>query len=292
MFKFFYRFILLPLVILVTSQCFYVSDQAQLLSNSRKTSTSKQCTEAEVTKLADTEQALNKKGFTLVSWNIYKGNKQGWMQDLLLLSDQSDLILLQEAYLTQELNQFLKTTDLNWDMISAFRYQGIHAGVMTMGHTPSKTRCAQRYKEPLLRLPKSTLISYYPIDNTQQYLLVANMHAINFTLGTTCYSDQLMEIKEILAQHKGPIVFAGDFNTWSDQREAVLKKITGEESLGLLKVEFISTSATRFWRHRIDHIFYRDLKVVNAEIMPVESSDHNPLKVKFEFLSKPKLNLY
>jgi len=285
MFKFFYRFILLPSVLLVTSQCFSVSDQNQLLSNSGKTLAS-QCIE-EPTHTATTK-ALNKKGFTLVSWNIYKGNKKGWIQDLLLLSHQSDLILLQEAYLTEELNQFLITSELKWDMISAFRYQGIHAGVMTLGKFSSNSRCALRIIEPLIQLPKSSLITYYPIKNTQQSLLVANIHAINFTLGTTQYAEQLREIKAVLALHKGPIVFAGDFNTWSDQREAVLKKITGDEKLDLDTVKFDDTLATRIWGHRLDHIFMRGLKVKSAEIIPVESSDHYPLKVQFEFISEFK----
>jgi len=234
-------------------------------------------------------KTLDETEFTLASWNIYKGNKEGWMEDLLLLSDSSDLILLQEAYLTQELRQFLITTRHDWNMISAFRYQGIHAGVMTMGHIPPIVSCSRRVYEPLALLPKSSLVTYYPIKNTQQTLLIANIHAINFTLGTGRFSQQLMEIKSLLAEHKGPIVFAGDFNTWSDQREAVLEQIIGDEKLGLLKVEFVSTVEHLVWGHRLDHIFFRGLKVISAEIIPVESSDHYPLKVHFEFVSNPDI---
>ena len=126
-----------------------------------------------------------------------------------------------------------------------------------MGHTPPQASCAQRVYEPLALLPKSSLLTYYPIKNTQQTLLVANIHAINFTLGTGRFTQQLLEIKEILAQHSGPIVFAGDFNTWSDQREAVLDQIIGDKKSGLLKVEFTSTVEHLAWRRRLDHIFFR-----------------------------------
>jgi len=284
----FFRFKLLIFTLLITSGCFSISDQEQLLSNYEKIPTDhSQCFEDITWSLNG--KKLDETGFTLVSWNIYKGNKEGWEQDLLLLSKESDLILLQEAYLTQSLSQFLETTGYGWDMISAFRYKGIHAGVMTLGHTPPRERCAQRAYEPLALLPKSSLVTYYPIRNTQQTLLVANIHAINFTLGTERYTEQLVEIKALLVQHKGPIVFAGDFNTWSDQREAVLDQIIGDERLGLLKVEFASTVEHLVWGHRLDHIFFRGLKVISAEIIPVESSDHYPLKVHFEFISTPEI---
>lgn len=283
-----YRFKLLIFTILITSSCFTVSEQEQLLSNTEKIRTGHPHCFEDITG-SRSGKALDEAGFTLVSWNIYKGNKEGWVQDLLLLSDSSDLILLQEAYLTQALSQFLETSGHDWDMISAFRYQGIHAGVMTMGHTPPQSSCAQRVYEPLALLPKSSLVTYYPIKNTQQTLLVANIHAINFTLGIGRFTQQLMEIKALLAQHKGPIVFAGDFNTWSDRREAVLDQIIGDEKLGLLKVEFVSTVEHLVWGHRLDHIFFRGLKVISAEIIPVESSDHYPLKVHFEFVSNQEI---
>ena len=283
MLNIFFRFNVLIFTILITSGCFSISKQEQLLSNSEKIPTSHPHCFVDIT-WSNSGKTLNETGFTLVSWNIFKGNKKGWMQDLLLLSNESDLILLQEAYLTQELSQFLETNGHEWEMISAFRYRGVHAGVMTMGYTPPQASCAQRVYEPLVLLPKSSLVTYYPIRNTQQTLLVANIHAINFTLGTGRFTEQLMGIKALLAQHKGPIVFAGDFNTWSDQREAVLDQIIGDEKLGLQKVEFVSTVQTLVWGHRLDHVFFRGLKVISAEIIPVESSDHYPLKVHFGFI--------
>ena len=277
------HFNLIALVILLTSGCLSVSDQEQLLSSSGGIRTDNPpCTEQ--TTLATIEARLNQPGFTLVSWNIYKQNNAGWEQDLLALSNASELVLLQEAYLTQALQKFLVTTQQDWNMISAFRYRGIHAGVMTIADIPPLASCAQRTTEPLAFIPKSALITYYPISNSQHSLLVANIHAINFTLGIEEFSAQLQKIKIVLAQHQGPIVFAGDFNTWSDQREVALDQLVGTEELGLLKVEFVSNVAMLVLGHRLDHIFFRDLKVISAEIIPVESSDHYPLKVQFEFV--------
>ena len=279
----FFSYSLLFVITLVINGCFSISHQEQLLSSSGLIRTDDPlCTKQNNT--PEIDAALDEAGFTLVSWNIFKENKNGWRQDLLALSNESDLILLQEAHLTQALSQFLETTGQNWEMISAFRYQGIHTGVMTMGHIPPQASCAQRTNEPIVRLPKSSLISYFPIRNTQQTLLVANIHAINFTPGIERFTEQLMEIKTVLAEHKGPIVFAGDFNTWSNQRQTVLNRIIGTGELNLNKVEFINSFPILFWGHRLDHVFFRGLRVVKAEAISVKSSDHYPLKVLFEFV--------
>lgn len=276
---------LILLLTFLTSSCLSVSDQDLLLSSSREIRTGNtSCTEQII--ISGLEKTLNNTEFTLVSWNIYKQNKEGWDQDLLSLSKTSDLILLQEAYLTQGLKEFLQTNNHYWDMVSAFRYHDIHAGVMTVGKVPSQASCAQRTTEPLLFIPKSSLITYYPISNTEHSLLVANIHAINFTLGIEKYNEQLQKVKTVLTRHQGPIVFAGDFNTWSDQREVALDQLIGAEELGLLKVEFVSDVAMLAWGHRLDHVFFRGLKVINAEIIPVDSSDHSPLKVQFEFIKE------
>jgi len=278
-----FKFSVLGISLLLISGCFAIPQQAQLLSNIEKTSNTKHCFSSSIQ--SSHTQVLKHKKITLISWNAYKGNKAGWLQDLSNLSHHSDLILLQEAYLNEDLKQLLESSQYNWDMVTAFRYQGIAAGVMTLSRTPAKSSCVQRSVEPWLRLAKSALISYYPIENSQQSLLVTNIHAINFTLGTARFSEQLEAIKNVLLAHQGPIIFAGDFNTWSDSREQVLEKITADPQLNLLKVEFSSTVETLVSGHRLDHIFFRGLQIMSAKILPLESSDHYPLKIQFELLA-------
>ncbi|NOQ63505.1 MAG: endonuclease/exonuclease/phosphatase family protein [Methyloprofundus sp.] len=281
-----FKFGVLGMSLLLISGCFSIPQQEQLLSNIEKTSNAKHCFSSAIQ--ASHTQPLKHTKLTLISWNAYKGTKVGWSQDLLNLSQHSDFILLQEAYLSDDLKQWLERSDYNWDMVTAFRYQGIAAGVMTLSRTPVNSTCVQRSVEPWLRLPKSSLISYYPIENSQQSLLVANIHAINFTLGTARFSQQLEAIKKRLLAHQGPIIFAGDFNTWSESREQVLQDIIEKTPLNLLKVEFTSAVETLGFGHRLDHIFFRGIKIVSAEILPLDSSDHYPLKIQFELLY-PKL---
>ncbi len=262
------------------TSCFSVSKRDQILSSSGEIRhDDPQCAEQKVN--TGVRKALNEEGFTLTRWNIYKQNNDGWHRDLKTLSDKSDLVLLQEAYLTQELTQLLGITQEEWEMISAFRYKGVHAGVMTASDIPSVASCAQRIIEPLAQLPKSSLVSYFPIKGQVQTLLVANIHAVNFTPGLERFTRQLQEIKTIMAKHDGPIVFAGDFNTWSESRMDVLNELTAD--LDMKKVEFIDSAPVEMLGSHLDHIFFRGLTLDDAKAISVESSDHYPLTANFRF---------
>lgn len=281
--RFKFSFLALLCLALATTSCFTVSQRDQIISSTGEIRhDDPQCVEHQVE--TELQKALNEEGFTLTSWNIFKQNNKGWRKDLKALTAKSDLVLLQEAYLTQELTQLLGITQDEWEMISAFRYQGIHAGVMTASNIPSIASCAQRIIEPLAQLPKSSLISYFPIKGRKQTLLVANIHAINFTPGLARFTEQLEEIKTVMARHSGPIVFAGDFNTWSQKRMDVLNELTTD--LGLKKVEFNDSAPVEMLGNYLDHIFFRGLTLGDAKAITVESSDHYPLTANFKFAQK------
>jgi endonuclease/exonuclease/phosphatase (EEP) superfamily protein YafD len=43
-----------------------------------------------------------------------------------------------------------------------------------------------------------------------------------------------------------------------------------------------------FFGHQLDHILVRGLDVVDAEAIPVESSDHNPVRATFRLRERPR----
>ncbi|STT01539.1 endonuclease/exonuclease/phosphatase [Klebsiella pneumoniae] len=53
--------------------------------------------------------------------------------------------------------------------------------------------CPLREREPILRLPKSALVTVYPLPDAR-LLMVVNIHAVNFSLGVDVYSKQLLPI--------------------------------------------------------------------------------------------------
>ena len=107
----------------------------------------------------------------LADWNIYKGNGEKWQQDLSAFAESHDLMTIQEAVLDEELTGLLESHDFNWIMNTAFHFNGEASGVMTVANSDAVHSCGFHVVEPLIRIPKSTLVSYYEIDDSDKKLL-------------------------------------------------------------------------------------------------------------------------
>jgi endonuclease/exonuclease/phosphatase (EEP) superfamily protein YafD len=223
--------------------------------------------------------ALDSAGFTLMSWNLFKQRKGHWSEDYARLSRGPDIVLLQEAHLTRSLRALLEQSGYSWYMTRAFDYQGAATGVLTAGKSPASGACLSRLREPLIRVPKSVLLTRFPLEGSSEALLVANLHGINFTLGTTQYRAQLEELERAMAGHTGPMVLAGDFNDWSQRRNDIVSLVG--QRLELVPVQLEGDERAGYWGRPVDHVFYRGLEVVQAKAIKVTSSDHNPLLVRF-----------
>jgi endonuclease/exonuclease/phosphatase (EEP) superfamily protein YafD len=216
----------------------------------------------------------------VATWNLHKETDPGWESDLGRLLAQSDIVLLQEAGVSPELRAVVERAGLSWLLSSAFEYRGFEYGVLTATRAPPTSACTLRATEPLLQIPKAALITHYRIAGREETLAVVNVHAINFTFGTGEYGAQLDAAAETLRSHRGPIVFAGDFNTWNEERSAVVRALA--RRLGLVPVDLTVDERTRFMGGRIfDWVYARGLEVVAASAWRVESSDHNPVSVTF-----------
>jgi endonuclease/exonuclease/phosphatase (EEP) superfamily protein YafD len=79
--------------------------------------------------------------------------------------------------------------------------------------------------------------------------------------------------------HAGPIILAGDFNTWSDARMNVVEQLAAGQ--GLQSVTFQHKQPAWHFGHQVDHIYYRGLTPLHSHVTRVESSDHYPLTVIF-----------
>lgn len=225
----------------------------------------------------DSIAAIGGREIRLLVWNVHKGSSDQWAGDFKTMSSDSDLILLQEAHLHQGFAAGL--VDMRrWDLVEAWQYGGAPTGVLTASKAaPVKVRALER-REPLLRTDKSALLTEYRLDGTEQTLLVANIHAINFTPDTRAFREQLNAVAELVNEHEGPVIFSGDLNTWREGRRAIVEAIA--RSLGLSEVGF-DGPRKRFGRFPLDHVYYRDLDLLTADVPAVGSSDHNPLRVRF-----------
>lgn len=211
----------------------------------------------------------------VLSWNIHKQGDAGWDHDLAEFAAQSDVVLVQEAAMQPSLLRIFDQAGLGWVMASSFMSESEEFGVMTATRISPVASCTQRATEPLIRIPKSSVITWLSTDDPRQPLAVVNVHAVNFELVPDVYRAQMEALADVLVDHRGPIVFGGDFNTWSDERDTIVHQIMTR--LGLTEVGLQSDRRALFFGRHLDHLFVRGLEAVDAEAIPVTSSDHNPL---------------
>jgi endonuclease/exonuclease/phosphatase (EEP) superfamily protein YafD len=223
---------------------------------------------------------IDQTSFSVLVWNIFKQKRADCINILEQYANQSKLILLQEAQTTSLLLNFISAHNKLADHVPAYCFNDIYTGVMTITDSAPTRILSFREKEPFIRVPKSALITVYPIKNSIQQLLVANIHAINFSIGVKIYHQQIYMLLNYIKQHNGPVILAGDFNAWSRQRVNLLYYLVN--SINLKPVNFVIDIRKTFLGRPLDFIFYRGLKLDAAKIISTSASDHNPLFVNFK----------
>ena len=224
-----------------------------------------------------TEPALTPEQIRLLVWNVQKARDDEWLGDFRTLAAGSDLVLLQEAHLHPDFAGSLVGAE-RWDLVEAWRWRRSPTGVLTASDVQPLSVRALRHAEPVLRTGKSALVTEYRIAGQLRTLLVANIHAINFTANTRAFRDQLVAVADLLDEHDGPVILSGDLNTWSATRKQVVRVVA--EALGLTEIHF-DGPRKQFRRFPLDHVYYRGLELVDSTVTVVASSDHNPLHVTF-----------
>jgi endonuclease/exonuclease/phosphatase (EEP) superfamily protein YafD len=225
--------------------------------------------------------------FSLLVWNVFKGKRRHWLRDLRRLGEQAELVLLQEAILHESSRDYFHSSPRHeWVMAQSFvsEFKRAVTGVKSGAVVPADDArfFVSPHREPLMNTPKLILVTRYPIADRHESLLAINVHAINFAT-TTGFGRQMAQLHEVIEFHAGPVVLAGDFNTWSRSRRDVLTRLIAR--LGLLPVEFGARGKIRHLNRVLDHVFVRGMKVVAARtIQEIGSSDHRPLEVRLEFL--------
>ncbi len=228
----------------------------------------------------DRPKAIDRDGqLNVLVWNVYKQNRESLYSELTRYAQNQQLLLLQEASLDSEFLSWIKEQKWLANQVNAFKAFDVSAGVLNLGRHAPMLACAELQTEPWLRLPKSGIYAKYALSN-DQFLIVVNLHAINFTVGTKEYQQQLNAFKQALSSHSGPVLVAGDFNSWSDARQQALQ--TSLSAYGLKSVKFHPDHRKTFITGlALDHVFYRGMTLIDASTPISEASDHNPLLVSF-----------
>lgn len=225
------------------------------------------------------DSRLNPERISLLNWNVYKGRRDNWTADFKRYIHSHDIVTIQEAHLNDDLKSMVDKEHHHWTINTAFHYKDNATGVMTAARVKPVRNCGQQTVEPLIRFPKTSLIGYYPVDGYDEPLLVANIHGINFTLGVDRYKQQMEKLYQAMKHHEGPVILAGDFNTWSDARMDVVDNLA--RRLSLSSLDYTNHNRTSVFGNALDHVFYRGLEPIEHDTWQVTSSDHNPTRVSF-----------
>jgi endonuclease/exonuclease/phosphatase (EEP) superfamily protein YafD len=226
-------------------------------------------------------QSLPGDKIRLFVWNIHKAADQRLPQDFSDLSFGADLALFQEFVSTPSFikNLVAANTEFEWTMAKSFQMFDFNfTGVATAYRVKplGEEVIVSKVTEPITETPKTILLSVFSINGTYDTLLVANIHGINF-VGLETYKVQIRQLVEKLRQHQGPMIVAGDFNTWDPARIAFLQKVF--TPLGLSKVHTPVAGMLD-----LDHIFLRGLKANFVfDLSHIDSSDHAPLMADLLF---------
>jgi endonuclease/exonuclease/phosphatase (EEP) superfamily protein YafD len=223
---------------------------------------------------------LDSRDIRILNWNIQKGGNPDWIADLSAIGDEPDLLILQEATLQAD----------TWTTVGADHFRSFAAGyrtigragsvtgVLTMSDAEPLTSCSLVSYEPWLRSPKATMITEYGLTNSDQSLVVVNIHAINFTITNRDFREQVRRALSVIRDHEGPVLLSGDFNTWHWRQSRILQQMADDHGLRTLSYE--KDYRKRVFGQPLDHIYIRGLRVINATSFPVNSSDHNPMSVR------------
>lgn len=238
------------------------------------------------------DSILTKDNISVLNWNIQKSNTNfKWVNEFKELIEEHlpSIILLQECQFQKGLESILEFEKFGFifapNFVDIFRNR--HSGVLTA--SSAKHQCVTVIKshafEPLIKVPKIFLSTTYHIENIETELLVLNIHAINF-VGFWKFISQVQQLEYSIKTHNGPVILSGDFNTWNRRRISILDKILTDACLKKVEFHDDHKHIKKFLLNNpLDHIYYKGLEIKQqAKALVTETSDHNPLLVKFKLV--------
>ena len=231
---------------------------------------------------------------TVVNWNAQKGRHPQFVRDLrqLLEREAPDIVFLQEVTAG-----FFEPDQMGGYFAESWSYPwpgGQTSGVLTLSRIPPVRRqpVPTKYREFDVIAPKVSLVTEYPLSYGKN-LLAVNVHLLNFERWSlNKLRHQLEDLKAIMANHTGPVIMAGDFNTWNQKRLQLVKEIT--QDMKLKEVTDFPQGRTsgdtrsEFWNEvfgieknlPLDRVFFVNFEPESARVLNYDTSDHKPILVK------------
>lgn len=230
---------------------------------------------------------ISRDNIKILVWNMYKAGKDSWDEDYPKLIKGMDILMLQEFFTIPRMMEVVqRDVERDYFVSTSFldkKYNMARTGVATASEYEFTKAGWQRsyYREPIIRTPKMTGIATFDLSGTDKDLMTLNIHAVNFVT-TRKLQHMVQEGIDEANRHDGPVVFAGDFNTWSNSKQRMLFKLMKDN--GFSNVNFKPDTRMRTFGNVLDFVFIRDLKVKYAKVYgDIEGSDHKAMEVHLSY---------
>ncbi len=241
------------------------------------------------------DSSLNPEKISILVWNMYKGSNETWKSDYQNLIKGKDIIVAQEMYLDDKMRDTFNEHEMfGYHTATSFMYMPsqTRTGVTTASYATPTSFIHQRTRalEPVINTPKMTLITKYELEGMDQELMVVNIHSVNFVT-VAAMKTQLVDAADEIEKHKGPVIFAGDFNTWSWGKVVTMKRVL-EKRLGMKEVKFKVDNRKKVFGEIIDYVYVKGLEVIDSESFSMEQvpgSDHTPMTAVLRVPAPAKL---
>lgn len=242
-------------------------------------------------KTASLESVVPRDDIKVLVWNMYKAGKDSWASDYRKLIKNVDILMLQEIFTVPKMiHEIRRDTGRLYFLATSFKDKKknlARTGTATASRFSPVSVGWQRsrYREPIIRTPKMVSIAEYDLSGTDDNLLTLNIHAINF-VSTRKLKHMIVTALERAAKHRGPVVFAGDFNTWSKRKLRMMYREMNRYNFKEVRFPRLGKDDGRMktFGNILDHVFVRDLKVKKAKVYAnIEGSDHKAMEVHFVY---------
>lgn len=219
----------------------------------------------------------NSPALKLFVWNTRKFENLNAFDDLKIQAETADVVFIQES---------AHSRDLQTTMLARLpnHRHGFYPSFCDDDHFVYGVQISTRLKSESEKLwPSPDSEPFSSIHKMSGYSLVEwngikihliNTHALNFNPGGK-FKEQIDDLFEKIRYLEGPVIWAGDFNTWVPMRRNYLFETA--EALDLTHV--VPENDNR--KLKLDHVFFRGLKLKSATIVPLKTSDHFAISVEF-----------
>jgi endonuclease/exonuclease/phosphatase (EEP) superfamily protein YafD len=223
-------------------------------------------------------ESFDPKNIRVTVWNLCKGAGGVLFEhDYRSLCYRSDLILTQEALLSKKSIRVF--CERGFETIHAASYKrrdGLRDGVMTVSRVAALgevKRIVCKYPEPFFKTPKVALVKFFHLEGAQHPLMVINIHATLVRLKSAAV-EEMQHLLSHLPAHEGPVLLAGDFNTFTPGYLKAVSSVLNK--IGLKYVDIPNDPRPK--TQALDQVFCRGLVVKNLRIdTDVKNSDHFPI---------------